>query len=113
MKVDGYEFGKIVIGGTSYDSDTIILSDRVMDHWWRKEGHSLHAGDLGEVVDDHPRLLIVGTGMFGMMKIPEQTEAFLRDRGIEMMALKTKDACTMFNEKRGEGGVAAAFHLTC
>lgn len=113
MKIDEYEFGQIVIGGKSFDSDTLILSDRVIDHWWRKEGHTLHAEDIGVVVEDHPCLLIVGTGMFGMMKIPENTEAFLRSRGIEMVAMKTEAACRLFNERQNEGGVAAAFHLTC
>lgn len=113
MKVGKYEFGKILIDGSSFDSDILILSDRVMDQWRRTEGHTLHAGDLGVVIDDHPRLLIVGTGMFGMMKVPGTTKAFLRSRGVEMVAMKTKAACRLFNEKQDEGGVAAALHLTC
>ncbi|MDX1764947.1 MAG: MTH938/NDUFAF3 family protein, partial [bacterium] len=89
------------------------LTERLIDRWRRKEGHRLLADDLDEVVNGHPHLLIVGTGMYGMMKVPEQTEAFLKEHGIEMVAMKTKDACELLNDKQAEGGVAAAFHLTC
>ena len=102
-----------MIDGISFKSDVIVLPDRVIDRWWRKEGHRLHADDLADVVNDGPRLLIVGTGMYGRMKIPKETEAFLKGLGIGLMAMQTTDACRMWNEKDEEGGVAAAFHLTC
>jgi hypothetical protein len=113
MNVDRYEFGKIVIDGKSFGSDTLILAGRVMGNWWRREGHSLATEDLQAVLKDRPALLIVGTGMYGMMKVPEKTVQFLRSQGIEIIALKTEKACRVFNEKQKLGGVAAAFHLTC
>ncbi len=113
MRVDTYEFGRLVIDGTRYVNDVILLPDQIIDNWWRLEGHRLDVDDLGEVVRNHPRLLIVGCGMYGMMKVPEATTRYLKERGIDVRVLKTAEACTVYNEQSGRGGVAAAFHLTC
>ena len=41
MHIDSYQFGKIVIDGTGYSSDCVILGDSVQANWWRKQGHLL------------------------------------------------------------------------
>jgi len=113
MHIDTYDFGKVVIDGKGYGSDVILLPDRVLDHWWRKEGHRLQVEDLDAVLERPAPLLVVGTGMHGMMKVPEETVAYLKGRGIESLVLKTKEACRAFNELEKKGGVIGAFHLTC
>ncbi|RLI30667.1 hypothetical protein DRO48_02760, partial [Candidatus Bathyarchaeota archaeon] len=44
--IEAYGFGYIVVDGKRYTSDVIIFPDRVMDGWWRKEGHRLYVDDL-------------------------------------------------------------------
>ena len=77
MKIEGYEIGKIDIEGKSYTSDVIITADQVRDQWWRKEGHRLHREDLSEVIEARPDVVVVGTGYYGRMRVPNKTESYL------------------------------------
>jgi len=113
IRIDDYRFGRVVIGGEVYEKDIIILPGGVVPNWWRAQGHSLSAEDLGEVVAAAPARLIIGTGWFGKMRVPRETLDYLRERGIETEVLKTKEACARFNELSGVGETAAALHLTC
>ena len=58
MNISGYRFGKIDVGGRTYTSDVIITPERVIDGWWRQQGHALAVADLDDV--------LVGQGFFGL-----------------------------------------------
>jgi len=114
MEIQSYEFGKITIDGKGYNADVIILPEGVRDGWWRKEGHSLHPDDLGEVMAAKPDVLIIGTGCYGRMAVPEETRVFLEASGIAVHAVRTGEAVNEFNHRARESArVAAALHLTC
>lgn len=114
MQISEYEFGRIAIEGKTYTSDVIITPEKVTDSWWRKEGHSLHVEDLDAIVNAKPDLLIIGTGYYGRMKVPDKTKQYLQKQGIEVRHAKTGDAVTEFNELQREyARIVAALHLTC
>ena len=117
--IENYEFGQLRVDGKQYQHDVIIYpgivpgSDRVNARWWRKEGHRLNKADLNEVLEVKPEMLVVGTGYYGRMKVPEESIEFLTNSGIEVSVLPTKEACEKYNQTRGTRKVAAALHLTC
>lgn len=111
--IDSYSFGKITINGKTYTSDVIIYSDKVDDNWWRKRGHLLQKEDLKDVFKYEPGVLIVGTGRYGLMKVPDETKKFIESKGIELITEKTKEACKAYNELKGKKKVVAALHITC
>ncbi|MCK4910381.1 MAG: hypothetical protein KAR83_02010 [Thermodesulfovibrionales bacterium] len=113
MHIDSYRFGKIVINGTTYTKDVLILPDKVLSPWWRIEGHSLAIDDLAEVISATPEVLVIGTGAMGVMGVPEETLEYLRDKGVEVIIKRTGAAASEFNRLSATGNVAAAFHLTC
>lgn len=113
MHIDSYSFGHITVDGVEYTSDLILLPDRVVSNWWRKEGHSLSPEDLDAVVEAEPDVLIVGIGANGIMRVPANTVAHLAEHGIELMVEKSKQACETFNALPKERRAAAALHLTC
>ena len=113
MLIDSYEFGRIVIDGKTYTSDVIVGSESVDSSWWRKQGHSLQVEDLPTLLEHHPRVLIVGTGYSGVLKVEQEVERALQSRGIELVVARTEDACHEFNARGGGRGVVAALHLTC
>jgi hypothetical protein len=47
------------------------------------------------------------------MKIPAETLIEIEKAGIEVLAHKTEKACQVYNQRKDEGGVIAALHLTC
>jgi len=112
--IEAYGFGYIVVDGKRYTSDVIIFPDRVMDGWWRKEGHKLYVEDLEEVFKAKPEVLVVGTGYAGLMKVPEETRKYIAGQGIELIVESTRKAWKTYNKLAQSGRrVVAAFHLTC
>lgn len=113
MKIEHYSFGRITIDGRDYTSDVIIYPDKVDPSWWRKEGHRLAIDDLKNILGSKPEVLIIGTGAYGTMVVPKETEEYLKKKGIKLIADDTKSACETFNKLSGSGKVVAALHLTC
>lgn len=114
MHIDSYQFGKIVIDGTAYSSDVIILGDTVKSNWWRKQGHLLSAEDLQPVITARPTVLIVGCGASGLMKVSDQARQVLLKEDIRLETFNTGKAVERFNQTSQTGvNIAAALHLTC
>jgi hypothetical protein len=114
-RLTDYEFGRIRVDGTEHTRDVIVLPERVVGDWWRRNGHSLVIDDLDEVADELPERLVVGCGHDGRLRPdPSVVEALARI-GIEMEALPTADAVRRYTELETENpaAVAAALHLTC
>lgn len=113
MKIDSYDFGKIVVDGITYSSDIILVEGRVNSSWWRKESHLLEPADLEDVVRAEPEFLVIGTGHSGVMRVPRETQDFLRSKGIDFVIERTGDACKTYNQTAQNRKVAAVLHLTC
>jgi len=111
--IDSYRFGRLVVDGQSHTKDVIILPDRVIAGWWRKQGHTLLPDDLEEVLAARPDLLVVGLGAYRRMKVTAEAKQSLEQAGVELIAQSTKQACETYNDLRGQRIVAAALHLAC
>ena len=112
--VQSYRFGRIVVDGETYTRDPLLLPDRVLAGWWREEGHRLSIADLQEVLDAGPEVLVIGTGAYGLMKVPQETREALQGKGIELHIARTGEAWQLYNRLvQANRRAAAAFHLTC
>jgi hypothetical protein len=111
--IESYSFGRIKIDGRFYTSDVVIFPDHVNDRWWRKEGHRLSVEDLAEVWQAEPEILVVGTGYYGLMKMPNEVREYIAAKSIELTVENTKQACQTYNQLEPAKKVVAAFHLTC
>lgn len=112
--IEGYRFGEMVVLGKTYRRDLKIIKGRVYSDWWRKEGHLLQPEDLEDIWKAGPKILIVGTGASGVMRVDPRTVERAKELGITLEAYPTHKAVQRFNElfQKGEE-VAGAFHLTC
>ena len=115
MRITVYDFGKIIVDGETHTRDVIIYPERVEGSWWRREGHRLFVEDLEHIWDARPDTLVVGTGYYGNMVIPEKTLEHARSQGIEIIGARTSEAVATFNELQSDPKrtVVAALHLTC
>jgi hypothetical protein len=111
-EMGGYGFGRVTIDGREETRDVIVLPDRVVRGWWRKEGHGLVLEDLDDVLDALPERLLVGTGAYGRMRPDPGALEELRVRGIEVEVLPTAEAVERYGEVDPRK-TAAALHLTC
>ncbi len=112
-KIDSYQFGEIVIDGQPYSKDLIIFPEGVSPNWWREQGHSLGIADLQEVRTNTPQVLIIGTGAYGRMQVPQSTLSTIQNENIQVIILESQAACQRYNELSEEKNVALAIHLTC
>lgn len=115
MRITLYDFGKIVVDGETHTRDVIIHPGRVEGPWWRNEGHRLAVDDLARVWESRPNILVIGTGYYGNMVVPDETADHVLAEGVEILAAKTPDAVAAFNrlDDDPEKRVVAALHLTC
>jgi hypothetical protein len=111
--ITSYGFGRVDIDGKAYTSDVIVYPERTTDGWWREKGHELSLMDIGEILEYGPQLLIVGTGKFGMMKVPKGVASSIRAAGIDLIVAPTPRAVRLYNGLPPGKRVVAALHLTC
>jgi hypothetical protein len=111
-EIRDYRFGRLLVDGREETRDVIVLPERVVRHWWRRDGHALVLEDLEDVLDDLPERLIVGMGAASQMRPDPALSARLRERGVEVECLPTDRAVVRFGEL-DPARTAAALHLTC
>jgi hypothetical protein len=111
-EIEGYGFGRVTIDGREETRDVIVLPGRVVRGWWRKEGHGLVLEDLGEVLDEFPERLLVGTGAYRQMRPDPVMLDALRARGVDVEVLPTVEAVQRYGQLDPHK-TAVALHLTC
>jgi hypothetical protein len=114
LTIETSSFGLIVIDGRQYTSDLVIYPDgRVEDTWWRRSSHWLSMDDIDKLVASGPEVIIVGTGVNGLLTPEPGLNKMLSDKGIEVIALPNPKAIDHFNGLSSKKKVGACFHLTC
>lgn len=115
FKINGYSFGKMIVGERAFTSDLIIHPDgRIQDNWRRTQGHLLLPDDITTVLDPTLDKLVIGTGSSGMMKVSGEVLELCKNSGIEIEVFHTAKAVERFNEAvEADTAVAGCFHLTC
>jgi hypothetical protein len=111
-RLEDYSFGRVTVDGSEQTRDLIVLPDRVVTNWWRREGHSLGIEDLDEVLDALPERLILGVGAYGRLHPDPEVIIELERRGVAVECLRTDEAVRRYGEL-DERRTAAALHLTC
>ena len=111
-RIEGYGFGRVTIDGREERRDVIVLPDRVVRDWWRRDGHGLVLEDLDDVLGELPERLLVGTGAHGQLRPDPGTLEALRSRGVQVELLSTPEAVERYAELDPRT-TAAALHLTC
>jgi hypothetical protein len=111
-RIESYGFGHVTVDGEEHTRDVIVLPDRVVGNWWRRDGHGLVLEDLEDVLDELPERLILGTGAYGRLQPGREAIEGLRGRGIEVEVLPTDEAVRRYGALN-PARTAAALHLTC
>jgi len=119
--IEEYKFGLIVIDGKTYNYDVEVRWNGEVLKWWRKEGHKIDVEDVKKAVEQSPDTIILGTGAYGVCKVTENCQNFIKEKGMKLIIDKTEEAVKTFNviskeskEEEGEQNkVIGLFHLTC
>ena len=110
--INSYSFGTITIDNQKFKKDLIIFPEKINSNWKRKTGHLLTEVDITEILDYKPKVLIIGTGASGLMKVDDNLKEKLKALKIEFVINKTAEAVKEHNRIKDKK-VVAALHLTC
>jgi hypothetical protein len=114
LRIDDYGFGYIVVNGVAYSRDLIILPDRLITNWWRKEGHRIDLDDLRDVLNVDLEYLVIGTGYFSRVHVSDELLKELEKKNVKLIITDSRNAWRKYNELVDKGvKVGGAFHLTC
>jgi len=116
--IESAEFGRIIINGQEYKHDIIIYPSGKIEKrkkWLSKKkhgtSHKLDPDELGEYLKEDFDVLLVGTGIYGLLSLLSESKALVRDK--EIIEKPTKEAAELFNELKSKKRVLAIFHVTC
>ncbi len=111
--IDSYTFGKFIVDKQTYESNIILLGDKVKPAR-HLPGHELKIDDFIELIDYKPEIIIIGTGESGVVKPQQEIINFIEEKEIKLLIEKTGDACNTYNNLIKQGKKVAAFlHNTC
>ncbi len=121
MAIEEYHFGVITIDGKNYTNDVEVRWTGEILDWWRKESHLVDVEDVKRAIEQGPEIIVIGTGESGLVKITDEAEKEIEEKGIKLVIDVTGEAVRTFNvinqeseEEEGEQAkVIGLFHLTC
>jgi len=68
-----------------YCRDLKVVGGRVLDNWWRKEGHRVDIEDVIAILAAKPEVLVVGMGYAGQMDVPDSLRSLLRSQSNSLL----------------------------
>ncbi len=117
-RIDATQFGSITVGGERISHDVIIRLDGEVKKRKKKlskrvygTSHRISLAEAQYVFDDGAKLLIIGTGQHGLVRLDDDSSAFLKEQGCDVRLLRTPEAIRAWN--KAEGKVIGLFHVTC
>ena len=111
-------FGTITVAGQPIKHDIVITHDgrikrREKDLSKRQYGtsHILSLAEIKATLDDGVDTLIVGTGLFGRVRLASDARAYLEQRGCNVKLRPIGRAVRLWNGSQGK--ITGLFHITC
>ena len=117
-RIDGTEFGSIIIDGRRIEHDVLIrLSGEVTKRKKKLSkviygtSHIVSLGEAEYIYEKGAERLIVGTGQSGMVELSEEARDYFEKKQLEVDLAPTPEAITRWN--KASGRVIGLFHVTC
>ncbi|NJE43482.1 Mth938-like domain-containing protein [Thermococcus sp. GR6] len=112
------EFGRIIVDEKEYAHDIVIYPSGKIEtrkKWISKEkhgtSHKLDPEELREYLREDFDVLVVGTGLWGMLSLLPESKELVKDK--EIIEIPTPEAAELFEKLRKEKRVLGIFHVTC
>jgi glucokinase len=117
-RIDAVEFGCVTVDGEAFAHDIHLTADGEVRR--RRKGrlrkaygtsHMVDAEELEKVCKGKPKLLIIGTGFQGMLRLTDDAKEQLRSSKADWRVLPTPEAVDLYNSTGGKK--ALLLHVTC
>ena len=73
----------------------------------------IQPADLEELLEHGAEVVVLSRGQLGALRVPDDTLAWLEERGVEAHVLRTGQAVERYNELAEERPAGALIHSTC
>ncbi len=112
VKINSVTFGEIEINKKTYFSDMVVWWDGKLEY--REKSHNFTISDFLELAEKKPEIIVVGTGINGIVRILAEAEQAAEEKGIEIFKELSPKAAEMFNGFVADKKKAVALiHSTC
>lgn len=119
--IQSFEWGKFQIQGVVHAADgrgvgkDICIVGGVVEPWSARKGHRLTPKMVTSALRPGTRVLVIGKGVRGAIRVTKKTRQAILEAGIEEIIIeKTPKACEIFNQLSKQGvEVALLAHGTC
>jgi len=112
VEINSVKFGEITIDRKVYYSDMTVWWDGKIEY--REKSHEFGMDEFLRLLERGPEIIVIGTGIEGIVKVPEEVEQAAKDKGVEIFRDTSPKAAEMFNgfiaDKRK---AVAVLHSTC
>jgi hypothetical protein len=107
----------VVEGASSPLRDAVLFPGGAHEWDWH-ESHTGHRAGVqpravAELVDRGARIIVLATGVLGLLRIAPETVALLEREGVGVHALRTPAAVDRYNSLAETEPVGALIHSTC
>lgn len=111
-------WGKMSVAGMAGGKDFKLWPGGGRNWDWGEHGtghrRGIQPGDVAELIAQGCRIVILTTGRFNRLKVPQETVTQLQQQGVEVIVAGTKKGIEIYNDyaRRGKA-VGGLFHSTC
>jgi len=117
-RIDQTRFGSITVEGEVYRHDLLIRLEGEVEARSNElskavygTSHVISLAEAQQVYQEGAERLIVGTGLFGLTRLSEEADEYLREQGCRVNLYRIRRAIQAWN--RAEGAVVGLFHVSC
>jgi hypothetical protein len=117
-KISHTSFGSITVEDIEYDFDILINQKGLVSKRKKKlskaiygTSHTLSEDEVKYVYEDRIDEIIIGAGQYGMVKLSDEAETYLKKKKCSPVLLPTPEAIHYWNKHKGKA--VGLFHITC
>ena len=118
MRIEGSEFGNIMIDGKTYDHDVVIrLSGKVKKRQKKLSkkqygtSHIISRAEAKSVFEKGCDLIIIGAGHEGNVRLSPEARDYFKNKNCGVILQPTPEAIRSFN--RSNASKVGLMHVTC
>lgn len=116
-KVTAIEWGQVDVAGFGRFKDVKLYPGGAREWDWRETGTrhvpGIQPSDVDDLIAAGATVVLLSRGMDLQLQTMPSTLEALRDKGIEVHVLETREAVRRYNELADSTPVAALVHSTC
>ncbi len=116
-RISRLSWGRVEVEDYGTFKDAKLYPGGCREWDWRETGTGHVPGiqppDVEELLRHGAAVVVLSSGVYGRLQVCLETLQLLKDRGITVHTLRTKEAVRIYNECREKGPVGGLIHSTC